>query len=134
MNNSAAVAVHIATKINTINQQLILDWQGYILESTDTIFDTSQLHHRPIEEWSHFFNSMMPMLHTLQLDSPEIVMPRIISVTNFLEGFYDCSFMRAEWGDNKHVLVWNIVDNSEKMSKFQAVQQQNNEMLMKISR
>jgi hypothetical protein len=130
MNNSAAQARMIA-KTTTINQQLILDWQGYILESTDTIFDTRQLHHRPIEEWSYFFGSMMPVLHTLRLDSPEIVLPRITSITNFLEGFFECSFMRAEWGDNKHVLVWNIIDNSEKMSKFQAVQQQNNEMLIK---
>jgi hypothetical protein len=130
MNNSAAAA-RMVTKTTTTNQQLILDWQGYILESTDTIFDTRQLHHRPIEEWSHFFGSMMPILHTLRLDSPEIVIPRITSITNFLEGFFDCSFMRAEWGDNCHVLVWNIVDNSDKMSKIQAVQQQNNEMLIK---
>jgi hypothetical protein len=130
MNNSAAQA-RIIAKTTTINQQLILDWQGFILESTDTIFDTRQLHHRPIEEWSHFFGSMMPVLHTLELDSPEIILPRITSITNFLEGFFECSFMRAEWGDNKHVLVWNIIDNSEKMSKFQAVQQLNNEMLIK---
>ena len=130
MNNSAATA-RMVTRATTTNQQLILDWQGYILESTDTIFDTSQLHHRPIEEWSDFFGSMLPILHTLTLDSPAIVLPRIMSVTNFLEGFFDCSFMRAEWGDNKHVLVWNIVDNSEKMLKIQAVQQENNEIYIK---
>jgi hypothetical protein len=130
MINSAA-NVLIAPQKSGVSQQLLLDWQGYILESTDTIFDTRQLHHRPIEEWSNFFKSMMPTLHTLSLDSPEIIMPRIISVTNFLDGFYDCSFLRAEWGDNNHVLVWNIIDNSEKMKKIQAFQQQNNEMLIK---
>jgi hypothetical protein len=128
---SNLAAARMASKATTVNQQLILDWQGYILESTDTIFDTHQLHHRPVEEWSHFFGSMMPMLHTLRLDSPEIVFPRIVSITNFLEGYYYCSFMRAEWGDNDHVLVWNILDYSEQSSKIQAIQQANNEILLK---
>jgi hypothetical protein len=128
---SNLAAARMASKETTVNQQLILDWQGYIIESTDTIFDTRKLHHRPVEEWSHFFGSMMPMLHTLSLDSPEIVFPRIVSITNFLEGYYYCSFMRAEWGDNDHVLVWNILDYSEQSSKIQAVQQANNEILLK---
>jgi hypothetical protein len=129
---SNASAASIASK-STINQQLILDWQGYILESTDTIFDTRQLHYRPVEEWSYFFGSMMPMLHTLELDSPEIFFPRIMSVTNFLTGCYDCSFMRVEWGDNNRVLVWNIFDFSDKLPEMQAQQQMNNEILLKKS-
>jgi hypothetical protein len=129
MNNIASAARRVSKA--TVNQQLILDWQGYILESTDTIFDTHKLHHRPVEEWSHFFASMMPVLHTLKLDSPEIILPRIMSVTNFLEGFYECSFMRAEWGDNDHVLVWNILDFSEKMPQIQAIQQANNDIQLK---
>jgi hypothetical protein len=128
---SNLAAAQMASKSTTVNQQLILDWQGYILESTDTIFDTRQLHYRPVEEWSHFFGSMMPVLHALKLDSPEIVFPRIVSITNFLEGYYYCSFMRAEWGDNDHVLVWNILDYSEQSSEIQAIQQLNNEILLK---
>jgi hypothetical protein len=127
MSNSSAA--RMASRA-TVNQQLILDWQGYILESTDTIFDTRKLHHRPVEEWSYFFGSMIPILHTLELDSAEIILPRIMSVTNFLDGYYDCSFMRAEWGDNDHVLVWNIFDYSDQLLKIQAIQQRNNEILL----
>lgn len=128
MNNLAAA--RMASKETAVNQQLILDWQGYVLESTDTIFETQKLHHRPVEEWSYFFSSLMPTLHTLKLESPEIIFPRIVSITNFLNGFYYCSFMRAEWGDNDHVLVWNIIDYSEQSSKIQALQQANNENLL----
>lgn len=123
-----------ATKIapsSIINQQILLDWQGYIIESTDTIFNTHQLHHRPAEEWSHFFNSMIPILHLLDLNSPEISLPRITSVTNFLNGIYDCSFMRVEWGDNQNVLVWNIFDYSDQLPKIQFAQQKFNEIRLR---
>jgi hypothetical protein len=117
--------------LRAVHQQLLLDWQGYIIESTDTIFDTRQLHHRPAEEWSHFYSSMIPILHLLNLDSPEILLPRINSVTNFMEGIYDCSFLRVEWGDNNHVLVWNIFDYSDQLSKIQAAQQKFNEIRLR---
>jgi hypothetical protein len=112
----------------SIHQQILMDWQGFILESTDTIFSTQMLHHRPTAEWSHFFDSIFPVLQTLHLDSPEIYFPKIASVTNFLDGIYDCSFMRVEWGDNDKVLVWNIFDYSHQLTKIRDIQQRFNEI------
>jgi hypothetical protein len=128
MNNIATIKITPTTKVN---QQILLDWQGYVIESTDTIFSTKLLHHRPAEEWSHFFESIFPVLHALKLDSSELVLPRITSVTNFTEGIFDCSFMRVEWGDNSHVLVWNIFDYSEELPKIQAAQQKFNEIQLR---
>ena len=110
------------------HQQILMDWQGYVLESTDTIFSTKRLHHRPVTEWSNFVNSLFPVIHLLDLGSPEIFLPRISSVTNFSEGIFDCSFMRVEWGDNQHVLVWNILDYSDALPELQKAQQKFNEM------
>jgi hypothetical protein len=128
MNNIAPIKITPTTKVN---QQILLDWQGYVIESTDTIFSTQLLHHRPAEEWSHFFESICPVLQTLKLDSTELVLPRITSVTNFTEGIFDCSFMRVEWSDNSHVLVWNIFDYSEQLPKIQAAQQKFNEIQLR---
>jgi hypothetical protein len=119
INSYATTAVH---------QQILMDWQGFILESTDTIFSTKILHHRPISEWSYFFDSIYPNLQELRLDSPEISFPRIASVTNFLDGIYDCSFMRVEWGDNDKILVWNIFDYSHQLDKIRILQQRFNEI------
>jgi hypothetical protein len=113
------------------SQQILLDWQGYILESDDTLFNTSVLKHRPISEWSNFVESVFPYLHKLNLDSGEIYFPRITSVTNSLEGLFDCSFMRVEWGENTHVLVWNIYDNKSQFELIFALQQRLNEILLR---
>jgi hypothetical protein len=128
MNNIATIKIAPSTKVN---QQILLDWQGYVIESTDTIFSTRQLHHRPAEEWSHFFDSIFPVLQTLELDSPELVLPRITSITNFVEGIFDCSFMRVEWSDNRHILVWNIFDYSDQIPKIRATQQKFNEIQLR---
>jgi hypothetical protein len=117
-----------ASQKNTTHQQILMDWQGYILESTDTVFSTLQLKHRPATEWSHFLESFFPVLQSLELSSPEIFLPRIGSVTNFLEGIYDCSFMRVEWGDNDRIIVWNIIDYTFDLPRIQQAQQRFNEM------
>jgi hypothetical protein len=113
---------------NTTHQQLLMDWQGYVLESTDTIFSTFRLKHRPVTEWSLFIESFFPVIQSLELSSPEIILPRINSVTNFLEGIYDCSFMRVEWGDNDRIIVWNIIDYTADLPRIQKAQQTFNEM------
>jgi hypothetical protein len=114
-----------------IHQQILMDWQGFILESTDTIFSTLQLHHSPSMDWSHFLSSIYPSLQLLKLDSPEIFFPRIGSITNFLNGIYDCSFMRVEWGDNDKIIVWNIFDYSNDFNKIQEAQQRFNDIRMR---
>ncbi len=114
-----------------VHQQILMDWQGFILESTDTIFSTLILHHTPASDWSYFLSSIFPSLQLLKLDSPEILFPRIGSITNFLDGIYDCSFMRVEWGDNDKILVWNIFDYSNDLQKIQQMQQGLNDIRMR---
>jgi hypothetical protein len=113
------------------HQQILMDWQGFILESTDTIFSTTQLHHTPAMDWSYFLSSIYTSLQCLKLDSPEIFFPRIGSITNFLNGIYDCSFMRVEWGDNDKIIVWNIFDYSNDLNKIQGIQQRFNDIRMR---
>lgn len=113
------------------HQQILMDWQGYVLESTDTVFSTRLLKHRPATEWSHFFESLFPVIQSLELSSSEIFLPRINSITNFLEGIYDCSFMRVEWGDNDKIIVWNIIDYTADLPRIQKAQQRFNEMYIR---
>lgn len=130
MVNSQALQ-HFDSISNSTHQQILMDWQGFILESTDTIFSTHLLHHRPTAEWSDFFHSIFPVLQELKLDSPEIIFPKIATITNFLEGIYDCSFMRVEWGDNDKILVWNIFDYSPELEKWQKMQQGLNDIRLR---
>ncbi len=123
----------IGAKAKIVAQQILMDWHGYILESSDTIFDTRRmsLRHRPASEWSYFFNSLVPVIHLLELSSPEIFLPRISSVTNFMQGMFDCTFMRVQWGDNDHVLVWTVFDHTQKLPYLREAQQKLNEIRLR---
>jgi hypothetical protein len=108
-------------KKKTTCQQILMDMQGTIIDSTDTIFAVER--HRPVTEWSHFLASILPTLKNLRLDSPEIHFPRIETLSESLSGLYDCSFISAEWEDGKLVLVWNIFDLSKSANLLERRQQ-----------
>ena len=113
----------------TVSQQILIDMQGFILESSDTIFPVER--HRPVTEWSHFLASILPSLKALRLDSPEVHFPRIDSISDSLSGLYDCSFIFAEWEDGKLMLVWNIFDFTTSVSHIERRQQKANNRAIK---
>lgn len=113
----------------TAYQQILIDMQGFILDSSDTIFAVER--HRPVTEWSLFLASIMPSLTTLKLDSPEIHFPRIDSISDSISGLFDCSFIFAEWEDGKLVLVWNIFDFSKSATGMKNRQQKANSAALK---
>ena len=113
----------------TVCQQILIDTQGFILDSSDTIFTVER--NRPVTEWSVFLASILPSLSSLKRDSSEIHFPRIDSITNTLTGLYDCSFIFAEWEEGKWVLVWNIFDFSKSANQMQKRQQKLNSAALK---
>ena len=113
----------------TAYQQILIDKQGFILDSSDTIFAVER--NRPVTEWSLFLASILPSLTALKLDSPEIHFPRIDSISNSISGLYDCSFIFVEWEDGKSVLVWNIFDFSKSANGMRNRQQKANSMALK---
>ena len=113
----------------SVYQQILIDTQGFILESSDTIFTVER--NRPAMEWSLFLASILPSLSTLQRDSAEIHFPRIDSITNTLTGLYDCSFVFVEWEEGKWVLVWNIFDFSKSKNLMKKRQQKANRAALK---
>ena len=127
----SSIQIKSEKKNKSTHQQILMDWRGYILESTDTIFSTLHLKDYPATELSNFLSSLFPVIQLLELSSPEIFLPRISSITNSIDGIFDCSFMRVEWGDNDRIIVWNIIDYSDALPKVQAAQQRLNEIRMR---
>lgn len=113
----------------TVCQQILIDRQGFILDSSDTIFAVER--NRPVIEWSLFLASILPSLTSLKHDNAEIHFPRISSVADTLTGLYDCSFIFAEWEDGNWVLVWNIFDFSKSANLMQKKQQRINSSALK---
>ena len=113
----------------TVCQQILIDMQGFIIDSSDTIFAVER--HRPVTEWSLFLASILPSLKALKLDSPEVHFPRIDTISESMSGLYDCSFIFAEWGDGKLVLVWNIFDFTKSAVRIRNRQQKANNTALK---
>jgi hypothetical protein len=111
-----------------VHQQILLDQRGFVLESTDTIFKADR--HRPAAEWSFFFASLSEVLSKMPMHTTEISLPHIQSVTNFVDGLYDCSFMRVQYCDVEEVIVWNIMNQTPQLAALQAFQQRLNEKLL----
>jgi hypothetical protein len=112
-------------KIHQNQQQILLNQDGYIIESNDTIFSTQSLRHQPVGEWSMFISSFFNEIRKLQLDSPELLVKRVETVTDFTVGkLFDCSFMRVQWNDSDSVFVWTIFDYPAEIFKSIRQQQQ----------
>jgi hypothetical protein len=116
----------------TTFQQVLIDMQGFILDSSDTIFAVER--HRPITEWSLFVASILPSLKARHLDSPEIYFPRIETIADSFGGLYDCSFIFAEWEDGKRMLVWNIYDFSKSVERIGKTQQKSHNQAIRRQR
>ena len=129
MQNTASL--HQAPSPKATHQQILLDARGFIIESTDTLFSTFPQRHRPVMEWSPFFESIFPYLLSLNLRSDEFFLPRIQSITNTVFGLYDCSFMCVEWCDNQSIIVWNIIDHSTDIKKIERTQQALNDIRLR---
>jgi hypothetical protein len=108
-------------------QQLMLDERFYIVDSDDGIFHAEPYRISAATEWSSFFASIQGELRKLTLESPELRFERVETVTDFLHGIFDCTFMLAEWGGGDPVLVWTIHDYSDQFQRLQAQQQSRNE-------
>ena len=116
------------TYINKVaHQQILMDSHGFILESTDTIFSTLPQRHRSVTEWSPFIESIFPVLINLDLDTPEIFIPRVEFKSNGVSSYYDCSFLCIEWNGVQPTIVWNIFENTEDIEKIQQEQQEIND-------
>ncbi|MFM2268088.1 MAG: hypothetical protein RL757_1529 [Bacteroidota bacterium] len=123
---------NLVAKIKQSQQQILLNQDGYIIESSDTIFSTQALRHRPITEWSMFLASFFDEIRNMKLDSPEILVNRVETITDFISGkLFDCSFMRVEWNDSDSVFVWTIFDYPTEIFKTLQMQQQfvNNQII-----
>ena len=107
-------------------QHVVLDTQGFIVDSTDTLFSTKAYCDRSLFEWSPFLESIFDVLLDLRVGGEELHFSKIDTLADFMTGFYDCSFMAAHWGDNCRVIVWTICDRGDEYAIFMERQVQEN--------
>ncbi len=108
-------------------QQILMDVDGYIIESGDAIFSTVCYRNKSAREWSSFVESIFDVLLLLKPCSPEIYFVKVETINSHTTGIFDCSFLSVEWEENRPAILWTIYERSEEYLALRARQQKVNE-------
>ncbi len=87
-------------------QQLLLDQQGYIIESNDCLFSTFPQRHFPVTDWSPFVASIFQSLWHLP-NHQELAYPKVESTLDGLQGVHSYLFSKIYYNDTPAIL-WTI--------------------------
>lgn len=113
-------------------QFILLDQEGSLVDSCNSLFDTS-LKSQEVNKWMPLFESIESQILLLELDSPELFLPKIQAPMQELRGFYDFSFSKIEYNE-KQLILWIIYDNTKIYKDFFSYQQNRNELVLKNQR
>jgi hypothetical protein len=111
----------------TANQRIVLDFQGYILESDDGIFDTSSYRDHTFLLYSPFLESVFSAVLQLQFGSDVLFYPRVETLLDGVTGVYDCHFRRISCDRNQPEFEWLIDDLTHSFEPIRQAQQERNE-------
>jgi hypothetical protein len=104
------------------SQMILLDKKGNIVESCDTLFNTSELPSRSAIELSPLVESIFDYLLELTSDEPEVSFSKVQSPLAQLSGFYDFTFAPVSLNGIKYIL-WRIYDHTSLYTELQRNQQ-----------
>jgi hypothetical protein len=110
------------------NQRIVLNFQGYILESDDGIFDTSSYRNHPFLRYSPFLESVFETVRHLR-GADVLSFPRIETLLEGVTGVYDCHFRCISCNASPLSLEfeWIIEDFTQSGESLRITQQTHNE-------
>lgn len=114
-------------KLANFCQVILIDSEGIVVESCDSIFDTSDLVDTPVQEWFPFIESVFPSLGSIELEVPELLFSKVENPAEYLPGYYDFSFSKIKIEDKVHFL-WEIFDYSTLYRDYRVYQQRRNDL------
>lgn len=104
------------------SQMILLDKNGSIVESCDTLLNTNELPSRSALELSPLVESIFDYLLELTSDEPEVSFSKVESPLAELNGFYDFTFTSVFLNGIKYIL-WRIYDHTSLYTELQRNQQ-----------
>ncbi len=122
--------ISVNTQVDNLTQfaqSILLNEQGFIIESCDTIFSTQNLLNKPIYEAAPFLESIFPSLLILTPDTPPIHFNKVEMPARFLPGYYDFTFSKVHLNDTDGIL-WCVFDYTDLYIDLMRYQQQKNEL------
>lgn len=114
-------------QLTKFNQLVLLDYEGHIVHSCDTIFSTKPLKNSVVSQAVPFIESIFQELVKLNPKEPEIRFSRVEVPAKFLPGYYDFTFSSIEL-ENQAYILWSIYDFTGIYLDFMKYQQYKNEL------
>ncbi|MGB0861472.1 MAG: hypothetical protein ACPG19_14085 [Saprospiraceae bacterium] len=105
-----------------LSQMILLNRKGEIVESCNTLLDTTQLPTSSVVELSPLVESIFDYLLDLTSDEPEVAFSKVESPLPQLDGFYDFTFTSISLNGYKYIL-WQIYDHTSLYTELQKNQQ-----------
>ena len=104
-------------------QELLLDEDGFIMESDDGLFNTGHLIDDCLFDYFPLLESVFPSLVDRRVS--EVRLNRVATTFDDLPGYYDFLFFREEDG-----IRWEIYDLTDDYNDYEQDQQERNEQAL----
>ncbi len=108
-------------------QIILIDADGYVSESCDSLFDTSAFYHTKISTSVALLESLFPILLELSPSDPKLEFSKVEEPAPFLKGYYDFSFSKVQYNEGE-LILWTIYDFTRLYKEFLEYQQKRNEI------
>lgn len=117
-------------KLGHFCQIMILDENGFISSSCDSLFSTKELKKTAVQNWFPLLESIIESVSILEENQP-LLIRKIPKPASFLSGIYDLEFsVRKSLGKTEFLLT--ILDFSNIYEELLKFQQERNECVIKM--
>lgn len=103
-------------------QILIVNEEGKLMNSCNTIFPTENLMGRNMDEWSPFLTSIFESLCALP-SQQVLTIPKINAIAENVEGVFDCLFEKKRDFNLGNIILWSVKDITTAVQRRQKFQQ-----------
>ena len=110
---------------SSYRQAVLLDKNGYIQDSCDSLFDSSLFTDKGIGSYFYFLASELPTIWASEAN--KITYNRMQTTQECLPGFYDFAFSKVVVNGKVHIL-WEIFDYTNVYKEYIKIQQIKNEV------
>ncbi len=114
-------------KLAKFCQVILMDMEGNMVNSCDSIFVTEELKQTLVYDWFPFLESIFPVLLSLKKEDGPLRFSKVEEPSEFLPGYYDFSFSKVEL-EGGHFILWEIYDYTAIYEDFKQYQQKRNEL------
>ncbi len=108
------------------SQLILFDFNGYLMESCDSLFSTQSFANTSMTSWFLFMESVFESLKTLEIGE-KIKFNAVEPQFSALPGIYDFDFF-IHLLDKQKICCWVINDCTEQYKQYQIMQQESNDL------